>query len=264
MKYYVSVDMEGIAGIVIPEQLARDGPFYQEARRLLTEEVNLIVESLLQEGATEIIVKDAHGTGFNFIPDQLHPGASYVMGATRVGARFPGLDSSFSGAFLIGYHSMAGTAYSIRDHTYASNEWQSIKINGMEMGEIGIDSLLFGLHGVPILLVTGDDKACKEAKEILGEGVFTYITKRAFGRHAGILLPPRKVYHELPGIIRESVRGQKLTPMQISPPYEMTVRFLSTDQADRVFIDGKATIRLDGLTVTFKENDLYHMLSHII
>lgn len=264
MKIYVSVDMEGIAGILLPEQLRRGEALYEEARRLLTQEVNVIVESLMQLGVSDIIVKDAHGSGFNLIPDSLHPGAFYVMGATRVKERFPGLDSSFTGAFLIGYHAMGGTAHAIRDHTYTSQGWQSVTINRVEYGEIAIDSLLFGLHGVPVRLVTGDEKACGEAGLFI-KGVTTYATKRAYGRHAGLLLPPKRVYRELPAVIKESLEREVLPFSPIAPPYEMVVRFNSTDQVDPLFFDGKTSERLDGLTVRYREDhDLIRLLSHIL
>lgn len=101
MKIYISADLEGIAGILDPIQVRPGERLYEEARVLLTEEVNVYVESLVQCGVRDIIVKDAHGSGFNFIPERLHPGALYSIGSTDgvLGAanRFPGLDSTFDG-----------------------------------------------------------------------------------------------------------------------------------------------------------------------
>ncbi|MEH7386942.1 M55 family metallopeptidase [Bacillus sp. JJ1521] len=85
MKIYVSVDMEGIAGILLPEQLKKGGLLYEEARKLLTAEVNVVIEGLIEAGAEEIYVKDAHGTGYNFIASELHHGARYCMGHSAVG-----------------------------------------------------------------------------------------------------------------------------------------------------------------------------------
>ena len=242
MKIYVSVDMEGIAGIVVREQLRRGEALYEEGRRLLTAEVNALVAAIFafrapdelmataelgspgspgspgQPGqpraagvgaggvcsATEVIVKDAHGTGFNFHVEHLHEGAEYVLGPSRMEKRFPGLDETFDGAMLIGYHAMAGTAEAVRDHSYVPTEWQSLSLNGRAVGEIAVDALFFGLHGVPVLLVSGDDKACAEARDVL-PGVVTYETKRAFGKHVAITRAPARVYRELPDIVAQAL-----------------------------------------------------------
>lgn len=197
MKIYVCVDMEGIAGILHPDQRIQGGSMYQEGRKLLTSEVNAVVEGLVHAGATDIVVRDMHGTGINLIASELHSSARYVMGATLFDQRYPGLDATFDGALLIGYHAMAGTALSIRDHTYSSRSIYSVELNGHPIGEIGLDSLLLGEFGIPVLLVSGDDSACREAKKELGEAVCTYSTKEAFGRHSALCKPPARVYERL-------------------------------------------------------------------
>ncbi|MFT4416482.1 M55 family metallopeptidase [Fredinandcohnia humi] len=261
MKIYVSVDMEGIAGILLPEQLKKGESFYEEARRLLTAEVNTVVEGLLEAGAKDIYVKDAHGTGYNFITSELHPRARYCMGATTLRQRFPGLDSSFDGAMLIGYHAKGGTEHAIRDHTMSSAGWQSLLLNGKPIGEIGLDGLLFGLHEVPILLVTGDKKTCSEAHEEI-PNVCTYETKEAFGRHAGLIKPPKLVYEELRKCIGLSIENRnKVLPCHINGPYELLVHFLSTDQADARYFDGVRSKRIDGLTAAYYGADIIGVLS---
>lgn len=262
---YVCVDMEGIAGIIHSSQLMKGEPMYEEGRRLLTEEVNAVVEGLLQAGATEIIVRDMHATGINFIPDKLHPGASYFMGATSFKERFPGIDSSFDGALLVGYHAMAGRAEAVRDHTYSSRAFTSVELNGRPIGEIGLDSMLLARYGVPVLLVTGDDKTCEEAKLELGQNVTTYCTKQAWGRHSALLTPPQKVRSEIKEAIGEAVnKREACQPHSIDGPYELTVHYLSTDLADGRYCDGIHTERLDGLTIRTKETDLIRLLSRAL
>lgn len=108
VKIYVSVDMEGIAGIVFREQLTPGEPLYTEARHLLTHEVNVVVQSLIDVGVDEIIVKDAHHSGLIFCMQDLHRGAQYCFGGLKLADRFAGVDASFDGAFLVGYHGMGG------------------------------------------------------------------------------------------------------------------------------------------------------------
>ncbi|MEH7234958.1 M55 family metallopeptidase [Bacillus sp. JJ1562] len=261
MKIYVSVDMEGISGIILPEQLKKGELMYEEARKLLTNEVNVVIEGLIEAGVNDIYVKDAHGTGYNFIASELHPGARYCMGAINVSKRFPKLDSTFDGAMLIGYHAMGGTESAIRDHTMTSVGWQSIHLNGRPIGEIGIDSLLFGLYNVPVLLVTGDQKTCTEAmKEV--PNVHTYETKEGFGRHAALIKPPKLVHREIKELIKEAIenRHNKL-PVKIDGPYELIVKFLSTDQADQRYFDGTRSKRINGLTAAYTSDKLLEVLS---
>ncbi|PYI57228.1 M55 family metallopeptidase [Paenibacillus flagellatus] len=260
MKIYVSVDMEGIAGIALPEQLKRGDYFYQEGRHLLTHEVNAIVEGLLEAGATEIIVKDAHATGYNFVPELLHPGALYCMGASPLAERFPGLDESFDGAMLIGYHGMAGAKRAVRDHTFSSASYQHVELNGKPVGEIALDGHLFGARGVPVLLVTGDDATCREAEAEL-EGVSVYATKYAVARHAALMKAPQQVRAEIREAVKEAVAGRKRCKPHVIPgPYEMLVRYMSTDIADFKYCDGDRSVRVDGLSVLYRDDDFTRLL----
>lgn len=261
MKIYVSVDMEGISGILLPEQLKKGELAYEEARKLLTAEVNVVIEGLIEAGADDIYVKDAHGTGYNFVASELHPAAKYCMGATKVSQRFPGLDSTFDGAMLIGYHAMSGTESAIRDHTMTSVGWQSVHLNGRSIGEIGIDSLLFGLHNVPVLLVTGDKKTCAEANEDI-PNVRTYETKEGLGRHAALIKPPKLVYRELKESIKESLDNKEnVLPVSLEGPYELVMKFLSTDQVDQRYFDGARSKRIDGLTAAYSSDEILEILS---
>lgn len=261
MKFYVSADMEGISGIILRDQLIRGTSLFEEARHLLTKEVNAVTESLVEAGATQIIVKDAHGSGFNFIPELLHSAADYVMGATRVEQRFPGLDSSFDGAFLIGYHAMNGTREAVADHTMTSRGWQSIQLNGRMIGEIGLDALIFGLLGVPVCLVSGDDKTCSEAVDELGD-IVIYASKTATGRHSAIIKPPSRSHSELKDAVKKAVQHTAFCkPYSLPGPYELKIRFLHTDQADARRYDNVHAQRLDGLTAVYRSDNLIDLLA---
>lgn len=264
VKIYVCADMEGISGIVMPSQLRQGEYHYPEGRRLLTEEVNAVVEGLLESGATEIIVRDIHATGFNLFIEQLHPGAKYVVGATKADRRFPGIDASFDGALLIGYHAMAGTLEAVRDHTYSSKSFTAMELGGTPIGEIGIDALLLGEYGVPVLLVTGDDKACAEAERELGT-VVTYCTKTALGRHSALLKAPRETRIEIKEAVYRAVQSRAdCKPYRKPGPYELTVRYMSTDLADMRYCDGTDSIRVDGLTIAHKGNDFTRLVAKVI
>lgn len=282
MKIYIVADMEGIGGIVRPEQVLKGNPEYDEARRLLIREVNAVVEGALAGGATHVVVKDAHADGFNFPPEELHPAAEYIMGTPHPG-RFPDLDETVNGVFLVGYHAMAGTPAAVRDHTYSSRDWQAFYLNDRQMGEVGIDASIAGYYGVPVLLVTGDDKVCAEARGLLGE-IVTAQVKTGIARHCARLLPPARVRD----LVREKARAAmeligQVPPLRHGVPVSVKIRYTGTEIADGIRacwkdgasdaggeaktarvktagVDGVEILRLDGQTVLYEGNDLLDVL----
>lgn len=264
MRIYLSVDMEGISGVALREQLQRGQLVYEEARQLLTKEVNAIVEALKNCGADTIVVKDAHAGGYNFVADELHTAGEYVMGSTRLDNRFPGLDGDFDGALLIGYHAMASTSGAVRDHTMSSAQYRSVRLNGKALGEIGLDSLLFGLQRVPVLLVSGDDKACREAEKLLPR-VTTYATKKGLARHAAIMKAPARVRTELALAVQQAVeQAGQAEPLHVDPPYEVELQFNSSDLADARSYDGIDCERLDAVTARYRGDNLVQVLTRAI
>ncbi len=260
MKYYVVADMEGISGIYRKEQVSPDDSHYAEGRKLLTEEVNAVVSGLLDAGAEQIIVKDAHFRGSNLIVEELHPGAVYCMGGTGAENRFPGLDSTFAGALLVGYHAMGGVQNAVIEHTMSSKSWTHLELNGRPVGEIALDALLFGLQGVPVVFVSGDDKTCEEAKAELA-GVSTYATKIGIRRNAALLTPPKRSRQELRKAVCDAAAARaNCKPLRMEGPYEMTVHFLRTELADTRHYDGVGSVRVDGLTARYADRDLTRLL----
>ncbi len=196
MKIYVCTDMEGISGISTFAQCGRDPDLYQkEGRPLLMADIAALVEGLLAGGATEIVVGDGHGSGCNFVPELMHPGARYFTGTERPRPA-SGLDETFDGAILLGYHAMNGTETGMLHHTQSSLAETKYWYNGVESGEIVQSSLVLGHFGVPVVMVTGDVATCEEARRFLGDGIVTVAVKEGWSRQCGVLLAPAKA-HEL-------------------------------------------------------------------
>jgi D-amino peptidase len=168
MKVYISADMEGVAGVVNQEQLRPQGFEFQQFRRFMTAEVNAAIEGAREEGATGIVVSDSHGTGLNLLMDELPQDIQLVRSWPRPLGMMEGIDESFCAAIFLGYHASAANTDGIVAHTISSAALSSVKINGTQMSEGGINALIAGHFGVPVVMMSGDDAAVKEVSEMLG------------------------------------------------------------------------------------------------
>src|SRR6201987_4510361 len=188
--------MEGVAGLVKWEQVVGGEKLYEEGRILYTEEINAAVRGAKAAGATEIVVMDCHGAGgaydFNsLVPDLLDPACEYVV--QREWTEYTGfLQSGCDAALFVGMHAMAGTPAGVLAHTVSGQAWESLRFNGTLVGETGINAALCGNWGVPVVLVTGDRAVCREATELLGEGVTTVEVKEGIGLFSARMKTPRR------------------------------------------------------------------------
>ncbi|UCC67102.1 MAG: M55 family metallopeptidase [Armatimonadota bacterium] len=250
MRVFIATDLEGVGGVLLDEQVGGDSPEYQRARHLLTEEVNAAVEGALAGGASGILVDDGHATGSNFIFDELHSEARYVMGAARPDW-LPGLGEGFEASCFIGCHAMAGTQGAVRDHTMSSVAWHGMWVNGKAMGEIGLWAAMAGHYGVPCVLVSGCEKACEEAEELV-PGIETVVTKKGMSRYSAILEPAEKVR----AMIRERAttalgKAKTVAPYRVATPVEIRVEYNNAGYADEVrIIPGRE--RIDARTVAYR------------
>ncbi len=196
MRILISADIEGVSGIVNPEQTKAGSIEYEKARILLTEEVNACVNGAISGGATDIVVVDAHGTYRNILFDKLHKEAKLICGKPRLFGMMTGLEEcgSFDAAILLGYHARAGS-YGVLSHTINGRAFLSISIDGKAVGEILLNSALAGEHNVPIALVSGDNYVAKECAFLNQAEIIT--TKQALSTHAAMNLPCEIVHEAL-------------------------------------------------------------------
>jgi D-amino peptidase len=225
MNVFVMVDMEGISGIARAVQVSGKGAEYQKARGYLVGDVNACVEGCIAGGARRIVVRDAHYRGFNFIWDQLHPRAEYIQGGSPR-ERMPDL-RRFDGLILLGYHAMGGTPEAILEHTWSSRGWQNFYINGTRCGEIAIDGGIAGDNGVPVLMVSGDDKTCREAKRFLKD-VVTVQVKKGTDVEGGQLLPLDEAHALIRRGAEQACREYKrFKPWKVKRPVRMRLELVS-------------------------------------
>ncbi len=235
MRVYILADMEGISGIVRSEQVSGSGNEYEEARYLLTRDVNAAVEGALEGGATEVIVNDLHGArgGCNIVPEELHPEAKYIWGHTRW--RLGLLDLGFDCAFMVGYHAMAGTEDGVLSHTFSSRSIYRVIINGREVGEIGIDAAILGCKGIPVALITGCKRAVEEAREFLGGNIEAAIVKEGLSRTDALCLAPAKARAIIKEAARRAVnRASELKPFTFRRPVEVIVEYMHPHFAEPI------------------------------
>lgn len=225
MKIFVMVDMEGISGIFRSSQVVPDGAHYQTGRKYLTWDVNACVEGCFAGGAKKVVVRDAHGGGCHFIWHELDSRAEYVRGHSAR-ERMPDI-GSFDGLILLGYHALAGTPDAILEHTMSSASWQNLRMNGVKCGEIGIDAGIAGDHGVPTIMVSGDDKVRKETRKFL-PGAVTVQVKKGLGVEGGQMLSMERAHALITeGAAKAVAKCSQIKPYKVKSPVRMRLEKVS-------------------------------------
>jgi D-amino peptidase len=232
MKIFISSDIEGTAGIADWQQVLGPGAEYERGRRLLLNEVNAAIDGALAGGAREIVVNDSHAYMFNLPPEELHGGASAILGKHKPLYMMQGLDGSFDAVFLVAYHGSIGHERAILSHTYNPTAIAEVRLNGMVVGESGINALVALHHGVPIALVSGDRATAEEAEPLM-PGVEAVVVKESITRFAAESVHPAKACELIAAGARRAVeRCSELEPPSIALPARLDVTLLSADMAE--------------------------------
>lgn len=238
MHVYLSVDMEGVAGVVHEDQTnpvdPRCASEYARFRRLMTLEANAAIEGALAGGATRILVNDSHWNMRNLLAEELHPGAALISGSPKTWSMMEGIDLGWDLAACIGYHAKAGTAQAVLDHTYTSSILD-VRLNGRSVGELGINAALAGAFGAGVGLVSGDQALAAEARALLGDTIRTVTVKEALSRTAAQSLAPAVACEMIRSAMREAVEAaarRKPAPLDLGSPVRLEVDFHTAGHAD--------------------------------
>ncbi|HET7425411.1 MAG TPA: M55 family metallopeptidase, partial [Gemmatimonadales bacterium] len=225
MRVYISVDMEGVAGVVHEDQTdpidPRHAGEYNRFRRLMTAEANAAIEGALAAGADRVLVNDSHWLMMNLLAEGLHPAAELLSGGPKARSMVEGIELGFDAALFVGYHARAGVAHATIDHTYTSRVHEA-RLNGRPVGELAINAALAGTWDVPVALVSGDQALAAEARELLGPAVETVIVKHAVGRFAARSVAPTVACR----LIREGTAaalGRPHAPLRLETPVRLEV-----------------------------------------
>lgn len=188
MNIYIMADLEGISGIYVPEQVIRGQCRFDEGRRLLTREVNLCAEACREAGAERVYVRDAHGGSYTLLWEQLSPAVDVAVCGITGNERYMGIEDC-DAVILLGYHAMAGTERGLLEHTMSSTRVQNYWLNGVRIGETALDAAILADYGKPVIMVSGDDALCREAKEFLPWVTAVEVKKSAACFGAALLSP---------------------------------------------------------------------------
>ncbi len=252
MKVYMMTDFEGISGVRTIEEVRTGTAKYEAARKFLCGDVNAAVAGAFDGGATEVLVRDGHASGFNFVLEMMDPRALYT--GPGGGSWCPMLDESFDAAFLVGAHAMAGTPNAFLEHTMSSTSWLNYSINGRKFGEQGMFAAVCGYFGIPLVLVTGDEAACAEAREFF-PGCETVAVKYAINRNSAVVIHPEKAQQMIREAAKRALKpAGKVEPLKIDYPAEVVLEFTRSDYAD-TRADTSGLARVDARTVKWTANN---------
>jgi D-amino peptidase len=225
LKVHISVDMEGIAGVVTGDQLGPQGFEYGRFREFMTQEALAAVAAAKDAGATDIVVADSHGNGENLLVERFPPDVRVVRSWPRPLEMMGGLDRTFDAAIFIGYHASTTNPTGVRAHTFSSATLTKVTLNGVEMSEGSWNAAIAGHFDVPVVMVTGDDAAVAEVRKVVGpiEGVET---KTSLGFHAAITRTPQAVQAMIGPAVKAALsRRTTLKPYKPQGPLVVEVTF---------------------------------------
>lgn len=224
-KVYISVDMEGISGVNGDNQTSAAGAEYGRARKLMAEDANAAIRGAFEGGATEVVVNDSHGSQRNILPEDLDPRVRLISHSFKRHGMMEGLDSTFDAVIFVGYHAKAGSPRGVFAHT-GSGVLRDLQINGLSVGEGGMNAFLARWYGVPVILVTGDDVAVEEQKATVPT-VRGVVVKRAINSRAVELRPLADARRDIQDAAKAAVAAARKAPPERLARY--TVRMEMRD-----------------------------------
>lgn len=253
-KIFISVDLEGVTGVVQPAQLGPTGFEYSRAREWMTAETRAAIEGARAAGATSFVIADAHGNAQSLLIDELPDDVRVIRGFPRPLSMMQGIDESFGAAIFIGYHASEMTVDAVRGHTFSSAKLLGVSLNGTEVSEGMFNAAIAGHYGVPVVFVSGDSKAVEQMKAAV-PGIGVAVVKEPFGYHSAATLTPKRGQ----ALIRDGVRAalaQRIArqPYRVRTPVDLEVGFKLTLDAERAsYIPGLSRSGAHGVRGTLPD-----------
>ncbi|GGH73754.1 D-amino peptidase [Pullulanibacillus pueri] len=254
MKLYMSVDMEGITGIIDATMVDSSKHNYSRGREIMTAEANHVITSAFENGCQEVIVNDSHSKMNNLLIEKLHPEAQLITGDVKPFSMVQGLDDSFSGAVFVGYHTR-GSSKGVLSHTMTFGA-RRMFINDLEVGELGFNAYVAGYYGVPVLMVAGDDETAKEAEALI-PGVTTAVVKEYISRTAAKSLTPQKSGELLREKTKKAIENRDSVKPLIPPERPLLqIEFANYGQAEWAHLMPGTKLQAESTIVQFQANTI--------
>jgi D-amino peptidase len=225
LKVLISVDMEGVAGVVTSDQLGPGSFEYERFRGFMTAEAVAAVNGAQTAGATDIVVADAHGNGENLLIERFPPDVKIVRAWPRRLGMVAGLDASFDAAVFVGYHASTNNREGVRAHTFSSARLTRVALNGKVMSEGSFHAAIAGHFRVPVVFVSGDNAAVAEVRDVVGP-LEAVETKRALGFHSALTLTPETAQRLIrTGVEKALRRRADFKPYAVGAPVTLEIGF---------------------------------------
>ncbi len=256
MRLYISVDIEGIAGVVSSENTFPGHFEYEQARDWMTNATLSACEAAHELGVREIVVSDSHGNGQNIRWERMPEYVQLVRSWPRPLSMMQGVEAgSYDGAFLIGYHASASSMRGVLAHTMSSQLIQDVRLNGQSVSEIPITAAIAGHFGVPLLLLASDDAGLDENAKLFGE-IATVQLKTAYGAFSALNPAPATVDSRLRDGVREALkRIGKVRPYVIEGPIDIDIHLRTRFVAEWLSYLEHVE-RLDAFTIRHRAADI--------
>ena len=260
MNIFISADIEGIAGVITPEQCRSGNIEYEKARSLMEEEVNAAISGAYNAGATHVVVADSHGSMTNLRAENIDDRAELVQGKPRAFSMVEGIDHiHFDGLILIGFHSAAGEM-GVLAHTINSSVFYTVSVNGHLMGEVDLYTASAIEYGTPLLMVSGDDQLQKTV-ETRYPNVSYCCVKRAISTTSAQSLSPKNAQKKIKKSTYEAVmKMTKNTTKLIEAPYKLELSTTKSVMADVLSLIPEVSM-LDARTVSYTAKDMKSLIS---
>jgi D-amino peptidase len=236
MKILIATDMEGITGVTIWDQVTPGHAEYARFRKLMTQDVNAAIRGACDAGAEEVIVADGHWHGSNILIEELDARARLNTGSPSPFSMMQGIDETIDGVMFIGYHARNGSPDAVLDHTWSSLTVANVWLNERLTGEYGLNAAVAGHFGAPVIMVSGDQTACAQVEELLGD-VETAVVKQASSRFAAECLAPQVtgeiICLSAERAVQRLAQGDAPGPFMLDTPITVAIEFFASDMADR-------------------------------
>lgn len=259
LKVFISVDMEGVSGLIHWDETSEGGADYPLFRRLMTEEANAAIAGALDAGAAEIVVRDAHGSARNILPDLLRPEARLIREWSSPLSMMEGIDRTFDAVVFIGYHARAGTPDAVLKHTMSLSLYDVI-LNGVRMPEGAWNAAIAGHFDVPVVFLSGDAAICGQIREIIGP-IETAAVKDAMGPAASMLHPAKAQEMIRKGVAAALRNLKAYKPYKPASPYKLEIVFTDENLARRAALV-PGIERTGERSVAFTSGDLLEIVKY--